>query len=223
MGMGRAFSLAIADAFAPAERRFLLLTVAGTVLLLLALWAGASWLLAALPLTGIHWLNIAIDVLGSAAALFLAWLILPAMTILMLGFLLDRIVQSIEARHYPGLPEPRRIGIGAALASALRLALLGLVLNLLAIPLYLFFPVANLVVYLAINGYLVGREYFEAVASRRLEPVPLKAMWRRYRLRLTVAGAIVAFLLSVPLVNLAAPIIGIAFMLHLFENLRRVI
>lgn len=219
--MGRAFSLAMADAFAPAERHFLLLTVAGTVLLLVALWLGASWLLAALPMTGIHWLNVAIDLFGSAAALFLAWLLLPAMTILMLGFFLDRIIRSIEARHYPGLPEARRIGIGASLASALRLALLGLALNLLALPLYLFFPVANLVVYFAINGYLVGREYFEAVASRRFEPAPLKAMWRRYRVRLTIAGAIVAFLLSVPLVNLAAPIIGVAFMLHLFEPLRR--
>ena len=61
----------------------------------------------------------------------------------------------------------------------------------------------------------------EAVASRRFGPAPLKAMWRRYRVRLTIAGAIVAFLLSVPLVNLAAPIIGVAFMLHLFEPLRR--
>ncbi|HLI22006.1 MAG TPA: hypothetical protein VKV32_12855, partial [Stellaceae bacterium] len=112
--MGRAFSLAVGDALAPAERRFLLLTIAGTVLLLLALWLGASLLLAALPLTGFHWLNIAIDVLGSAAALFVAWLVLPAMTILILGFFLDRIIASIEARHYPDLPEPRRIGIGAS-------------------------------------------------------------------------------------------------------------
>jgi len=219
--MGRAFSLAVGDALAPAERRFLLLTIAGTVLLLLALWLGASLLLAALPLTGFHWLNIAIDVLGSAAALFVAWLVLPAMTILILGFFLDRIIASIEARHYPDLPEPRRIGIGASLASALRLALLGLALNLLALPLYLFLPVANVVVYLAINGYLVAREYFEAVASRRLERAPLKAMWHRHRLRLTIAGALVAFLLSIPVVNLAAPIIGVAFMLHLFEPLRR--
>lgn len=219
--MGRALSLAVADAFAPAERRLLLLTVAGTVLLLLALWLGASLLLAALHVTGLHWLNLVIAVLGSAAALFVAWLILPAMTILILGFFLDRIIQSIESRHYPGLPPPRAIGIGPSLASALRLALLGLALNLLAIPLYLFLPVANIVIYLGINGYLVGREYFEAVAYRRLDRPSLKSLWHRQRWRLTTAGAIVAFLLSIPVVNLAAPIIGVAFMLHLFEMLRR--
>jgi CysZ protein len=219
--MGRALSLAVADAFAPAERRLLLLTVAGTVLLLLALWLGASLLLAALPVTGLHWLNLVIEVLGSAAALFVAWLILPAMTILILGFFLDRIIQSIESRHYPDLPPPREIGIGPSLASALRLALLGLALNLLAIPLYLFLPVANVVVYFGINGYLVGREYFEAVACRRLERARFKSLWHRHRWRLSLAGAVVAFLLSIPVVNLAAPIVGVAFMLHLFEPLRR--
>jgi uncharacterized protein involved in cysteine biosynthesis len=210
--------MAVADAFAPAERRLLLLTVAGTVLLLLALWLGASLLLAALHVTGLPWLNIVIEVLGSAAALFVAWLILPAMTILLLGFFLDRIIQSIESRHYPGLPPSRQIGIGPSLASALRLALLGLALNLLALPLYLFLPIANIVIYLGINGYLVGREYFEAVAGRRLERPRLKALWYGHRWRLSIAGAIVAFLLSIPVVNLAAPIIGVAFMVHLFES-----
>lgn len=219
--MGRALSLAVADAFAPAERRLLLLTVAGTVVLLLALWLGASLLLAALHVTGLHWLDLAIEVLGSAAALFVAWLILPSMSILFLGFFLDRIIASIESRHYPGLPPPRPIGIGPSLASALRLALLGLALNLLAIPLYLFLPVANIAIYLGINGYLVGREYFEAVACRRLARPRVKSLWHRRRWRLSIAGAIVAFLLSIPLVNLAAPIVGVAFMLHLFEALRR--
>jgi CysZ protein len=218
--MGRALSMAVADALAPAERRLLLFTVAGTVLLLLALWLGASLLLAALHVTGLRWLDIVIEVLGSAAALFVAWLILPAMTILVLGFFLDRIIQSIERRHYPSLPPPRQIGIGPSLASALRLALLGLALNLLALPLYFFLPVANVVVYLGINGYLVGREYFEAVASRRLERPRVRALWHRYRWRLSIAGAIVAFLLSIPVVNLAAPIIGVAFLVHLFQGLR---
>jgi CysZ protein len=50
----------------------------------------------------------------------------------------------------------------------------------------------------------------------------VKAMWRHYRVRLVTAGAIIAFMLSVPVLNLAAPLIGVAFMLHLFEGLRRI-
>jgi CysZ protein len=220
--MGSALSLAVADAFAPSERRLLLLTVGGTIALLIGLWLGASVVIAALHVTGWHWLNIAIDVLGSVATLFIAWLIFPSMAILMLGFFLDRVIASVERRHYPDLPAPREIGIGPSLASAARLALLALLLNVLALPLYIFFPVVNIVLFFGINGYLVGREYFEAVASRRLERPVVKAMWRHYRVRLVIAGAIIAFMLSVPVLNLAAPLIGVAFMLHLFEGLRRI-
>ncbi|HEV8015010.1 MAG TPA: EI24 domain-containing protein [Stellaceae bacterium] len=219
--MGRALSLAVADAFAPTARRILLLTIAGTIALLVALWLGASLLIATLHLTGWHWLNIAIDILGSVAALFVAWLMFPTMAILILGFFLERIIAAIEARHYPDLPPPRAIGIGQSIASAVRLALLALVLNLLVLPLYLFLPVANVVLFFAINGYLVGREYFEAVACRRLDHGAVQAMWRRQRARLVVAGAVIALLLSIPIVNLAAPLIGVAFMLHLFERFRR--
>jgi CysZ protein len=219
--MVSALSLAVADALAPAERRLLLLTVGGTIALLIGLWLGASLVIAALHVTGWHWLNIAIDVLGSAATLFVAWLIFPSMAILILGFFLDRVIASVEARHYPDLPPPRAIGIAASLAGAIRLAALALLLNLLALPLYLFFPLVNIVLFFGINGYLIGREYFEAVACRRFERPLVKAMWRHYRVRLILAGAIVAFLLSVPVLNLAAPLIGVAFMLHLFEQLRR--
>jgi uncharacterized protein involved in cysteine biosynthesis len=219
--MGSALSLGIADAFAPAQRRLLLLTVGGTIALLIGLWLGASVVIAALHVTGWHWLNIAIDFLGSVATLFIAWLIFPSMAILILGFFLDRVITAVESQHYPALPAPREIGIGASLAGAVRLALLALLLNVLALPLYLFFPVVNIVLFFGINGYLIGREYFEAVAFRRLERPLVKAMWRHYRVRLIIAGAIIAFLLSVPLLNLAAPLIGVAFMLHLFERLRR--
>jgi CysZ protein len=217
--MWKAFSLAVGDAVAPAERQALLLSLAGTLVLLLALWLGASFLLSVLHLSGISWLDTVIGVLGSLASLFVAWLLFPAMSMLVLRFFLDRIIASIERRHYPGLPPARRIGLRESIGSALRLALIGLVLNLVILPLYLL-PVANLFIFYGVNGYLVGREYFESVAFRRLDAAGVRSMWRRYRVRLFLAGLVIAFLLSLPLVNLIAPLIGVAFMLHLFEGLR---
>lgn len=216
-----ALSLAVADAFAPAERRLLVLTVVGTALLLVALWFGVSLLLVGSHVTGMHWLDLSIDLLGSVAALFVAWLIFPTMALLILGLFLDRIIASVERRHYPELPAPRGVGAGQALWSAIRLAALGLILNLFALPLYLLFPLVNLALFFALNGYLVGRGYYEAVAFRRLDAVSARAMWRRDRMRLVIAGTVIAALLAIPVVNLAAPLIGAAFMLHLFERLRR--
>jgi CysZ protein len=47
----------------------------------------------------------------------------------------------------------------------LRLTVLTLLLNLLALPVYLLLPGINLFLFLALNGYLLGREYFEVVAQ----------------------------------------------------------
>jgi uncharacterized protein involved in cysteine biosynthesis len=217
--MWKALFLALSDALAPAERQALLLSLVGTLLLLLALWLGASLLLMALHLSGISWLDTVINVLGSLAGLFVAWLLFPAMSMLVLGFFLDRVIASIERRHYPALPPARRIGFAESIGSALRLALLSLALNLVILPLYLL-PVVNLVIFYGVNGYLVGREYFASVALRRLDAAGVLSMWRRYRFRLLLAGLIIAFLLSLPLVNFVAPLIGVAFMLHLFEDIR---
>jgi CysZ protein len=218
--MWSAFSLALSDAFAPAQRRTLVITVLATAALLAALWLGATFLISLLHLTGIGWLDVVIHILGSLAALFIAWVSFPATTAFVLGFFLDGVIASIEQRHYPDLRPARRVGVRESVVSALRLAALALLLNLIALPAYLLLPLANVVIFCGINGYLVGREYFAAVAYRRLEPSGVKAMWRAYRFRLVTAGVVVAILLSIPIVSFVAPLIGVSFMLHLFEAIR---
>lgn len=219
--MWTAFSLAVRDAMAPAGRRALMLSLGGALLLLAALWFGASALLALIHIARFPWLDTPLDILGKLAALVLAWLLFPAMSMLVLSLFLDRVVASFERMHYPELPPARASGIGEALRTGIRLALLGLVLNLAMLPLYFFLPGINVVIFYALNGYLVGREYFEPVALRRLAPRDTYALWQRDRVRLIFAGAVISLLLSIPVVNLAAPLVGASFMLHLFEELRR--
>jgi CysZ protein len=215
-----AFLTAIDDAFAPEQRRILVLSIALAVALLVALWLGASALLEEARFAGIGWLDAVIIVLGSLAALVVAWLLFPTMTVLVLGLFLSAVVDASERRHYPELGPRRPLGLRAAMASALRLLLLALVVNVVLLPLYLI-PGINLLVYYGLNGYLVGREYFELVALRRLDGAATQVVWRRHRGRLILVGVIIVFLLSLPLVNLVAPVVGAAFMLHVFEGLRR--
>lgn len=217
--MWQAFSQGLGDALTPAGRRALMLSVGGAVVLLLGLWLGAWALLGLVHVGRFPWLDMPIEILGNLAALFIAWLLFPAMSLLVLSLFLDRVVSEFERAHYPDLAPPREVGIAAAVASGLRLALLGLVLNLAALPLYFFLPGLNLVVFYALNGYLVGREYFELIALRRMERRAARAAFRARRYRLVAAGALIAFLLSIPVVNLAAPLIGAGFMLHLFEGM----
>jgi uncharacterized protein involved in cysteine biosynthesis len=98
---------------------------------------------------------------------------------------------------------------------------LTILLNLLVLPVYLFVPGLNFFVFLGLNGYLFGREYFEVVALRRLEPDAARTLRRRFAGRVFLAGAAIAGLFAVPFVNLLAPVVATAFMLHFFEGLPR--
>ncbi len=215
-----ALRLALSDAFLPEQRRAVLTSLCLALALLVALWLGATLLLSGLNLAGIPWLDTAIEILGSLGALLLAWVLFPAMTMLILGFFLERVVAAVERRHYPELPPARRIGVGEAIASALRILVLALIVNLVLLPVY-FLPPINLFIYYGLNGYVVGREYFELVALRRLDGAAARAMWRWHRGRLVLAGVVIVFLLSLPLFNLVAPVVAAAFMLHVCEGVRR--
>jgi CysZ protein len=215
-----AFQRALADVFRPEQRRAILLSLGLALVVLALLWFGVVAGLDEIGVTGIGWLDAAIATLGGAAALVLCWILYPAMTMLVLGFFLDGVVAACERRHYRDLAPARGVGIGTALASALRLLLLAIVLNLAALPFYLI-PAINLFVYYLLNGYLVVREYFELVALRRLDGAATRAVWRWHRGQLVLAGVVIVFLLSLPLVNLVAPVVAVAFMLHVFEGLRR--
>ena len=98
---------------------------------------------------------------------------------------------------------------------------LTVILNLLALPFYLLLPGINFFVFLGLNGYLFGRTYFEVVALRRLDRGTAKAVRRHFAGRVFIGGLVITGLFSLPLVNLVAPVIATAFMVHVFESLRR--
>ena len=85
----------------------------------------------------------------------------------------------------------------------------------------LLFPPLYLLVFYSVNGYLLGREYFELVAYRRLEERAADDLRRSYRGRVMLAGVVMAFMLTIPVFNLVAPIAATAFAVHLFEAMRK--
>jgi uncharacterized protein involved in cysteine biosynthesis len=94
-----------------------------------------------------------------------------------------------------------------------------IVLNLLALPLYVFMPGLNFFVFLGLNGYLFGRQYFEVVALRRLDMAATRAVRHRFGVRIFAGGVVIAGLFAMPFVNLLAPVIATAFMVHLCARL----
>lgn len=170
------------------------------------------------------WLNGLARLAGELGAFALTTLLFPGIATLVQSFLLEEVAAAIETTDYPGLPPPRPQGAAEIGWIALRFAALAVAINLLALPLYLALLVllgAGAWLYLLVNGYLLGRSYFELVAVRRLEPARADALRRVNAGRVWLVGIALALISSLPLLNLAAPILATATMLHEFEALRR--
>jgi CysZ protein len=207
---------------APPMRRVVALSLGLAVGVFAALWVAVAMILDHTALFEWRPLNWLIDLLGSLGVLILSWLLFPAVVTLIMGFYLERVAAAVEKLHYPWRGPPRRQALAELVGVTVRLAGLTLVLNLLALPIYLLVPGINLFLFLALNGYLFGRGYFEVVALRRLDAGEAGRLRNRFAGRVFLGGVVIAGLFALPLVNLVAPVIATAFMLHIFEALPRV-
>jgi len=208
----------------PRVGRVIWKSLAGALLVFLILgvllWYLAGWMAGGLA----HWVDWTAHAGTLLLTLVLVWFLFPVAVTTTASFFLEEVAEAVERRHYPGRPPARGQRFLAMLAGTLRFAGVAIALNLLLVPIYLIFlvfPPLYLVVFYAVNGYLLGREYFELVAYRRLEERAADAMRRAYRGQLTLAGMVIAVMLTIPVFNLVAPIAATAFALHLFEAMRR--
>ena len=102
----------------------------------------------------------------------------------------------------------------------LRFTVVVLAVNLLGLVL-LFVPGVNVVVWWLVNGYLLGRLYFELAALRFHPYAEVTALRRLFAGRIFLGGLLIAAFVAIPIVNLAAPLVGTAFMVHVHKDLMR--
>ena len=218
--MIRAAFLALRQFADPSLQRLMLrcagLALAVFVVLVLAI----ILVFANFDLTGVGWLDVTLGYAGPGLAFVVALLLFPGAVTMTLNLFAEQVAELVERRHYPGRPPARAVPLAEATFAAIRLALITIALNLLVLPAYFLLPGANLVIFLALNGYLLGREYFELVAQRRLPADEASRLQRRLRFRIWAAGAIIAMTLTIPVFNLVAPVAATAFMVHVFERWR---
>ena len=208
-----------AQASDPAFRRVIVKGAVAAVILFVVLVGAAAWGLEHLALTDIGWLNSVIATLGGVGAVIVAGLLFPGAMVAVQGVFLDDAAEAVEKRHYPG-----DVGtappFARALWGSLRLAGITVALNLLVLPFYLI-PGINLAVFYGLNGYLLGREYFEMIAFRHMTAEAARTLRRRHRGAMFVAGAAITFLFTIPVANWFMPAFAAAFMVHVVEAAQR--
>ena len=147
--------------------------------------------------------------------------IMAPVAMAIIGLFLESIVDAVEARFYPALPKVRHRSLAEMTGYAIRFFLMMLGVSALALVVSFSSPLLAPLVFIAANGYLIGREYFETVALRRRSEAEAKRLTRAHLPVLWALGALLALGLNLPFVNLLVPIIGVAAYTHLYHRLPR--
>ena len=212
----------------PRFRSVLLRGIGLTVALLVAVYAAVFWVVGWLipdDLTLFGWSFGWVDDFTSVASVLLmmglsVFLMVPVASAFTSIFL-DEVADAVEEVHYPRLPPAPRVAFsdqirdGAAFLGVLILA------NIAAFAAYIALPPFAPVIFLLLNGFLLGREYFQLVAMRRLGRKGARAAQGRHLAKIWAAGTLMALPLVVPVLNLLVPVLGAATFTHLFHRLER--
>jgi len=224
---------ALAQMFSPPFRKILLKSAAIALLLIIVVaiglhrvlvWfteSGQVWLQTTLgptattPLTVLSWMLSIIAALGIiAGSVFL----MPAVTGLMASLFADDIAEQVERRYYPGDPPGHALPMVPAVWQGIQTALLAVLVYLIALPSLLFAGIGVVIFFLA-TAFLLSREYFQLAAMRFHPPPEAKRLRKVNQGTVFVAGLFLAAFVSIPIVNLATPLFGTAFMVHMHKRL----
>lgn len=222
------FTKALGQLGDPRFQRVLWLGLGLTLALLIAVtvvFAGViGWLTPdtwTLPWIGtIDWVGGVFSFAAVAAMLVLSVFLMVPVASAFTGLFLEDVAAAVEDRHYPALPPADKIGLYEGIVDSINFFGVLVGANLLALILYFFVGPLAPVLFWAVNGYLLGREYFQMVAMRRLGRKGATALRRRHAGKIWIAGILMAIPLTVPVLNLLVPIVGAATFTHQFHRLR---
>ena len=166
------------------------------------------------------WLGALINIGGVLFTIALSiWLMVPV-TSAIIALFLDEVAQAVEARHYPHLPKQTAAKLQDQILVGIRFFGILLLANIGALILSMILPLLAPFVFWATNGYLMGREYFQMAAMRRMPRAQAQELYQRHQGSIWTAGILMAIPMSIPLVGLFIPILGAATFTHQFERLR---
>jgi CysZ protein len=224
---------ALSQILSPPMRRILWRSVALALGLIAVVAVGLQRLISWLTTSGEQWAgtvlgpsyNTPVDIfawiLSIAAALGIvigAVFLMPAVTALVASIFVDDVADEVERAHYPAERPGTALPLSRALTEGIKTALLAVGLYLLAVP-FFFLAGVGVFVFFFLAAYLLGREYFLLAAMRFRSIEEAKAFRKQHASTVFTAGCVIAAFVSIPIVNLATPLFGTAFMVHMHKRL----
>ncbi|MGX5664501.1 sulfate transporter family protein [Rhizobium daejeonense] len=223
--------LALNNLFAPETRKVFWKVMGLTVLVLVGLWVAVreSFIAYVMPwiegfLPGMPdwagWLGFVFGIFASIGLALALALLLSSVTAIIAGLFLDDVAEVIEKQHYPDDAPGVAMPLGDAILSSLKFFGVVVLGNIVALIL-LFVPGVNLIAFFLVNGYLLGREFFEFAAMRFRSPQEARLFRAKNSSAVFIGGLVIAGFLAIPIVNLLTPLFAASMMVHLHKMLSR--
>ncbi len=223
------FLKALAQLPDPRFRSVLWRGIGLTIALLIGIYAGLLWLIEVLtqePITlpgvgEVTWLG---DLLGWGSlglVLIMSIFLMVPVASAITSLFLDEVAQAVEDKHFAQLPDVPKVSFTDGLRDTVNFLGVLVAANIFAFLLYAIFPFAAIFIFYALNGFLLGREYFQLAAMRRIGRVAAKELRKQHNGKIWLAGCLMAVPLSFPLINLIIPILGAATFTHLYHAISR--
>ena len=167
------------------------------------------------PLNVLTWI---VSIAAGLGVVFGAVFLMPAITSLVASVFVDEVADHVEREYYPAERPGVALPLGLAVTEGIKIALLTILVYLIALP-FVFVAGAGFIAFFVATAWLQGRQYFELAAMRFRSPAEARAMRKKNAAIIFTAGLIIAAFVSFPIVNLATPLFGMAFMVHMHKRL----
>ena len=224
---------ALSQILSPPMRTILWRSIGLALLLITVLAIGLQRLLSWFATSGEGWAEAMLGPNFHTALNVLSWLVsiaagfgvvvggiflMPAISSLIAGFFVDDVADLVEREYYPAEQPGMALPITLATIEGAKVALLTLLVYLVVLP-FVFLAGAGFLVFFIATAWLLGKQYFELAAMRFRPPAEAKLMRKDNAATVFTAGALIAAFVSIPVVNLATPLFGMALMVHMHKRL----
>jgi len=196
----------------------LMLTCAGlaVVMVLCAVWI-ITWLTAIFVHIEIGWLDTLINWIAGILVGIGGWFMLPVLIVLIGGIFQENTIDRVERAYYPDRLRDKPPGFWPDIIHDIQFTLWALFLNMLILPLYLLG--IGFVVAIALNSYLLGREFFESTAGYHIGKPKARDLGKKHKIPMYIGGFVITMITLIPVLNFFVPILATVWMVHVHHSL----
>ena len=167
------------------------------------------------PLNALSWV---VSIAAGLGVVLGGIFLMPVISSVVASFFVDDVGDFVEREYYPAEEPGVALPLSIATIEGVKTALLTIVVYLVALPFVLVAGAGFLIFFIA-TAWLLGKQYFELAAMRFRPPAEAKLMRKDNAATVFTAGALIAAFVSIPIVNLATPLFGMALMVHMHKRL----